>query len=113
MWERERIPKVSIYIYIHIYTICIIYNLIQMLVSGCLCASTHTDEYRCSMTSAGSSHDGSTSFAIASVLHTAHDQTHVEPPFHLATGGRELYTMIAVDNGGDDGMIGTFQHQRM
>ena len=49
------------------------------------------------MTSAGSGNDGSAS-NIASVLHIAYDQTHVVPSVHPATGGRELYTMIAVYN---------------
>ena len=50
------------------------------------------------------SHAVAASSRIASVLHTAYDQTHVEPSVHLATGGRELYTMIAVYNDNDDGM---------
>ena len=54
------------------------------------------------------SHASAASSRIASVLHTAYGQT------HLATGGRELYAMIVVYNNDDgDGMIRTFQHQRM
>ena len=59
------------------------------------------------------SHESAASSRIASVLHSAYDQTHADPSVHPATGGRELYTMIAVYNDDDDGMIQTFQHQRM
>ena len=50
---------------------------------------------------------------IASVLHIAYDQTNVEPPVHLVTGGRELYTMIVVFYDDDNRKTRTFQHQRM
>ena len=59
------------------------------------------------------SHEFAASSRIASALHTSYDETDVEPSVHLATGGRELYTMIAVYNDCGDGMIRTFQHQRM
>ena len=60
------------------------------------------------------SHEVVASRRIASVLNTAYDESHVEQPVHLATGGRELYTMIAVYNSdNDDGMTQTFQHQRI
>ena len=58
------------------------------------------------------SHASTTSSRIASGLHTEYDQTHVEPSVHLATGGRELYTMIVVYNG-DGGIIRTFRHQSL
>ena len=59
------------------------------------------------------SHESAASIRIATVLHTAYDQTRAEPSVHLATGVRELYTMTAVYNDSDDCMIQTFQHQRM
>ena len=60
------------------------------------------------------SHAVATSSRIASILHTAYDQTHAEPPGHHATGGPELYTMIVVyKSDDDDGMTRTFQHHRM